>query len=344
MSDDRFIVVMGEHTFVDIEPMIKERGCELQSISLAIDKRMFNKEPCIYLAVDSSGEVQKVIFHLWHGEYAYHNTDPSRGALWDLLWNMACEFAGVPVRNHGYLAWKAGAMRERERDLSALAPTITGPEMDKKVRLNEQRDNQAYSVDQIISFFPELIKAHPEMEAEIRQAQLVGHRPSSVPEKFFRQQGTDNKAKRRLAEMDPNPRPAKAPMTDEAKKWSEHPSIIKGRSRDEVIETKYHVFMATYEVRTALANRGKFEYSKAIEKIDALQKLYERRANQALKTKLSNELTRHVAFYHEVKWPGGYPYLPEHPPLTNPNQNHPAVKLAGFRGKDKERVPGLKGV
>lgn len=86
MSDDRFIIVMGEHTFVDIEPMIKERGWELQSISLAIDKRMFNKAPCIYLAVDSSRDVQQVIFHLWHGEYAYHNTDASRGALWDLLW------------------------------------------------------------------------------------------------------------------------------------------------------------------------------------------------------------------------------------------------------------------
>lgn len=234
-------------------------------------------------------------------------------------------------------------MRAREQDLSELASTTSEVVMDKKVRLNEQRDNKHYSVDQIISFFPELIKKHPEMEAEIREAKLAGHRPSSVPEKFFRKQGTDNKARKRLADKDPNPRPAKAPMTAEAKKWSENPAIVKGRSRDGVIETKYDVFMATYEVRTALANRGKDEYCKSIETIDAIKALYEARTDQDVRKKLSNELTRHVAFYDEVKWPGGYPYLPSQPPLPNPNQNHPAVKLSGFRGKDKQQVPGLKG-
>ncbi|KAL6414438.1 hypothetical protein AUP68_00960 [Ilyonectria robusta] len=347
MSDDRFVIVMGQQPFDGLKKIVTKRGFSIHELSLKVKTTMFSEAPTIYLALDVDRNIRQVIFRLYHGEYIYYNQDEARGALWDLMWNMACEFSGVPVRNSGYFAWKAKQVVTRDANLESIASHTLGWKMDINVRQAEKRLGEYFPPDKIIRLFPDLLQAEPHLVNEIHDAPRTGKRPSYPIERYFRRKAARNRVAKRLAEESAeeaaNPRPPKKPMSEKKQAWNTSETMQKARSKDGVLEKKYNAFMETYEVRTALANRGLPAYCREIENIDDMTESYESMGNDPdLRKQLSNKLLTRVAWYDEKKWPRGLPFDEDkHPPNPLKDQKNPCVKLVGRFGQgEKQRLAG----
>ncbi|KAL2686916.1 hypothetical protein Neosp_004460 [[Neocosmospora] mangrovei] len=342
LSEDRVIAVMGQNTFVDIGNMVQARGLILRELPLDLQRRVCGKTPRIYISMppgDSS--IRQVIIHMYHGEFARHNNDVVLGAVWDLLWNMACDFAGVPIR--------AEQGRTGSRDLATIADSTDGWRMDINVREAERRNDAYFTADQIISYFPGLIREHPEIEAQIQEAVANGKRASYIPERFYREQAASRRTAKRLAENAGNERPAKVPkvkMSATLRKWIESDAMRELRGRGGVIDRKFEAFLGTYQVRTALANRGSSKYSKSLETIDRISEAYRQMGEDTKKrAAFSSMMSHHIAFYDAKKFPNGLRYRPEHgpDPFQDLEQDHPCVRLMkGFKKSDRDDVAGPK--
>ncbi|KAM4068123.1 hypothetical protein HRG_012483 [Hirsutella rhossiliensis] len=105
-----------------------QMGLTVRFLYLDVKEKMFEERPK-FNVVDGDANVRQVILQTYHGQHAFSNRSRPRGALWDLIYNAACEFACVPVVNPAYFTWGAAtsrpAPRRGSRPESAASQTLS---------------------------------------------------------------------------------------------------------------------------------------------------------------------------------------------------------------------------
>ncbi|KAJ6445483.1 hypothetical protein O9K51_00244 [Purpureocillium lavendulum] len=328
-KNDRFLVLFGEALLPDLKAMTQQRGWSLKPLELSVTIKMFGKAPRFYLAVDAQGTVRQVIFHLYHGQFVYHNSEESAGALWDLLWNAVFEFATIPVINNGYLAWAAcNPWRGKSIDLARDRERIGSHSIFQKLIATQKEQHREVSILEIQTNLPELLAKEPGLVADMEQAVAKGYTPLSAIQQHFigktMATRSQNRATKRAADPADCPSPKKTKRVDESKVVG---AMKSAEVRQGTQAKKWEALRNTYQVRQAVAARGTpqctVEQKRLLERLDRLETNFKTDPK-----KFSSDLSGLVVWYDEKKYPRGLKFLPEHGPDPFADRDHPAVALS----------------
>ncbi|KAL6354504.1 hypothetical protein LRP88_11841 [Fusarium phalaenopsidis] len=211
--------------------------------------------------MDASGQVRRVIFRSFHGQYAFWNDSLRRGALWDMIYNAACEMAGVEVQKHIFFEYRAMVTQDRaDSSLRAMVGNVPDHNMWKAL---QRRESDGVLLD------------NPPAQGNVPSTPGKGS-DSGGKHGRCSLEGT----KRRVAEAPPTKAPpAKKKLSTCQSTYlasdKHRAAIDKGNAtKKEMLESKYQAFMGSYTVRRLLANRGKGpvtpEAAKALSRIDRI--------------------------------------------------------------------------
>ncbi|KAJ4203336.1 hypothetical protein NW767_005453 [Fusarium falciforme] len=144
----------------------------------AIEEEMFGNAPHTLVAMDASGQVRRVIFRSFHGQYAFRNDSLRRGALWDMIYNAACEMAGVEVQKHTFFEYCAMVTQGRA-DSSLKAMVGNGPNhnMWKALQRRESDGVLLMTIPLLREMFPRLLAKVPTLVADMEDAVSKGYSP-----------------------------------------------------------------------------------------------------------------------------------------------------------------------
>ncbi|KAF5598417.1 hypothetical protein FPCIR_2980 [Fusarium pseudocircinatum] len=311
IKDDRLLVVVGDEIWQETKWLVKSRRWTLTYVELQVDIKMFSAKPRIYLAQDFQGRVQQVLIRIWHGQYVYHNSHEERGAIWDLMWNTACEIAGVEIKNPELLTWAATHFLRSSSQDPEVAQTRPGSyTVFMNLRRRQNAEGRLLSAEEIRQYLPALFSRFPELGDLLQQASDKGHAALSAVEQHFNQKSVQTRQDRknkREAESPAVAPPAKRVATDVKK-----------------IEAAGASAAARKTMQDAEAHRQSpdktLEQSRTLERIDRLKEFRDISGK-----KFSAELGSFVVFYHPKKYPRGLRFLPEHGADPYAGKHHPAV-------------------
>lgn len=140
----KIIIVVGSENhqsfnlLLDLEP--KSGALETLKVKLNVPFRMFGEDPYLLLVRDkSTKDIKQVVFFSFHSQYFYR---PEAGmhfrAYHDLLWNAACEMAGIEVQTSNYFLKQAEAVRHSGKK-SAVNQKATQMNLSFGLRSHEKR-------------------------------------------------------------------------------------------------------------------------------------------------------------------------------------------------------------
>lgn len=328
MRDDRFIVLVGGSTWNEFQTTIRDRDLTLKVLELqGLTGKMFDKSYRVYVGLDQQKQIQLVVTRVWHGQYAFRNSDEYRGAIWDLLWNASCDFAGVPVLDPTFFMWAAKhnmMCTSMTPGIARLRPTLYA--VYQSLNREEQRRGSAFTADQVSPYFPTLIEKFPNLTERLQEAEEKGHAPLYIIKQVYCEIGLETKKKNAAK------RAAEGPAPEEASPKKRAASKQKGAAVSATIRKdgqtlKWEALLQTHQVVQPEANRHNaqrtLEHSKALQRIDQLKELLEKGDSRRFKDCLS----KMIVGYHAEKYPRGLRSLPAHGPDPYNSQGitHPAV-------------------
>ncbi|RSM20396.1 hypothetical protein CDV31_000620 [Fusarium ambrosium] len=344
---DTSLVPLGEAQFSDTCSILQSQGFSLQHLQVHTEEEMFGKAPHIFVAMDASGRVQRVIFRSFHGQYAFRNDSPRRGAIWDIVYNAACEMAGVEIQKHTFFQFRAIVNQGRtDSTLKAMVGNVTDHNMWKALQRREGDGVLVITIPRLKELFPRLLAKVPSLVADMEDAVSRGYSPLYAITSHFSRLTVATKTKRRAAE---------APLTKEPpvkKKLSacqskhlasdkHRAAIDKGNATKKgMLESKYQAFIGSYTVRRLLSNRAKGpltpEAAKALPRIDRIIAWHDAGNGK----RLSTDLCQFVVFRSEDA-PFGLPWdMDGCGPVPSPdpylNTDHPAIMIGAKARISKE--------
>ncbi|KAF5633205.1 uncharacterized protein FTJAE_7237 [Fusarium tjaetaba] len=326
IKDDRFIFAVGKEVFAPLKQICGSLGLTLTNLDLDVQTQMWEKKPRIYIARNSAGNIEKVIFWTFHGQFSFHNKKTNVGAVWDLLYNAGYELAGVPVLNYGYFEWKAGNLDTRGlADPKSQVGKISDRDMYNTLKDKEDAEGKSCTIELVLDCFPALIQMDPELPDKIRSAvSEKGYSPIHPILLFFQAQDRPKylAAKRKNA----------APATHAPRKRRVNAGQKRGHDTKRAkLLSKYDALLNSFEARQAEAHRfdtnKSAEYARALPRLDTIKQL---RADEEWK-KLSTSLSCWATFYSEefprgLRWSlDGGPAIVQPDPFANATQ--PGVRL-----------------
>ncbi|KAF5227762.1 hypothetical protein FANTH_14687 [Fusarium anthophilum] len=333
---DRFIFAIGKEVFPSIRGICKSLGLTLEHLDLDIQTKMWEKSPRIYVARDLAGNIQKVIFWTFHGQFSFANKKANVGAVWDLLYNAGYELAGVPVLNYGYFEWKAGQTANRTwANPTSQVGKITDRDMYNTLMDKENAEQVSCSVELVLECFPALIQKDPGLVDRVKSAVSdKGYSPLYPILQFFLAQELPKivASKRRQTDLPDAPPPKRKALNDGQKRGH-----VTKRAQ---LLSKYDALINSFEARQVEAARldpnKPAKYARALPRLDEIKKAREDEDTKKLSTKLSCWAT----FFSE-EFPRGLRWsLDGGPAVTQPdpfaNTTHPGIKLldiSHFRNK-----------
>uniref|UniRef100_A0A0D2YC38 Uncharacterized protein n=1 Tax=Fusarium oxysporum (strain Fo5176) TaxID=660025 RepID=A0A0D2YC38_FUSOF len=165
-----------EETYKEQWPAIWQACIDLTKELVKDDRFIFAVGKEVFPALKGiSGNIQKVIFWTFHGQFSFANKKANVGAVWDLLYNAGYELAGVPVLNYGYFEYKAGATTRRLwANVTSQVGKITDRDMYNALMTKENAEHKICSVELVLECFPALIKKEPGLADRIKSAKR-GH-------------------------------------------------------------------------------------------------------------------------------------------------------------------------
>ncbi|EXK86199.1 hypothetical protein FOQG_09914 [Fusarium oxysporum f. sp. raphani 54005] len=336
VKDDRFIFAVGKEVFPALKGICKSLGLTLEYLELDVQTKMWEKSPRIYIARDSAGNIQKVIFWTFHGQFSFANKKANVGAVWDLLYNAGYELAGVPVLNYGYFEYKAGATTRRLwANVTSQVGKITDRDMYNALMTKENAEHKICSVELVLECFPALIKKEPGLADRIKSAvSEKGYSPLYPILQFFQTQELPKilATKRSRPSRSDSPPRKRMALNDGQKRGH-------ATKRAQLL-SKYDALLNSFEARQVEASRfdpkKPAEHARALPRLDEIKQL---RADEDFK-RLSTKLSFWVTFFSE-EYPRGLRWsLDGGPAITQPdpfaNTTHPGIKLLDisyFRNK-----------
>lgn len=140
----KIMIVVGSENhqsfdlLLDLEP--KSGALEISKVKLNVPFRMFGEDPYLLLVREkSTKDIKQLVFFSFHSQYFYR---PEAGmhfrAYHDLLWNAACEMAGIEVQTSNYFIKQAEAVRHSGRN-SAVKQKATQMHLSFELRSHEKR-------------------------------------------------------------------------------------------------------------------------------------------------------------------------------------------------------------
>ncbi|KAF5567335.1 hypothetical protein FPHYL_3373 [Fusarium phyllophilum] len=336
VKDDRFIFAVGKEVFSTLKGICESLGLTLGYLELDVQTKMWEKSPRIYVARDSAGNIQKVIFWTFHGQYSFANKKANVGAVWDLLYNAGYELAGVPVLNYGYFEWKAGQTANRTwANPTSQVGKITDRDMYNTLMDKENAEHKICSIELVLECFPALIEKDPGLVDRIKSAvSEKGYSPLYPILQFFQAQ----ELPKILATKRSRPAPPESPPR-------KRQALNDGQKRGHATKraqllSKYDALLNSFEARQVEASRfdpnKPAEHARALPRLDEIKQL---RADEDTK-RLSTKLSFWVTFYSEeyprgLRWSlDGGPAIAQPDPFAN--TTHPGIKLLDtsyFRNK-----------
>ncbi|KAF4991708.1 hypothetical protein FGRMN_7653 [Fusarium graminum] len=329
MESDRFIFAIGKEVFPELIKMMTSQGLTLTFLELAIETKMWEKTPRIWIARDSNLRIRKVIFWTFHGQFSFANKRGDIGAVWDLLYNTGYELAGVPVLNHGYFEWKAGATATRVLDNpTSQVGKITDRDMYNTLMSKEAEEKVACTVELVLQCFPALIAKDPGLVERIKSAvDEKGYSPLHPILQFFQSQELPKIMATKAAKKRDGP--ALAP---EPKRRALNDGQKRGHATKRAqLLSKYNALMQSYEVRQAEAVRfdanKPSKYARALPRIDSMKATYNEENFRLLSTKLSTWVTFYSSEYPRgLRWSlDGGPAIAQPDPYAN--QIQPGIRI-----------------
>ncbi|KAL2683116.1 hypothetical protein Neosp_007582 [[Neocosmospora] mangrovei] len=298
VSDDRLLVVTGDEIWQEAKWLVTSRGLSLTYLELQVDLKMFGTKPRIYLAQDSDKKIQQVIIRIWHGQYIYHNSNEPRGAMWDLMWNVACNIADVEIKSPVLLTWAATHfLRSTSQDPSVALSRPGSYTVLQTLMRRQEKEKKPVTLDEVHQYFPNLFLRHPELVDALKR-QEEGAIPPPPPKRV----ATDAK------KIDAAEQSALVRKSDQQRKWE--------------------ALQNCHQVRQAEANRQNPEktmgHTRTLERMDRMKAMLEAGESK----KFSAELAGWAIFYNAKKFPRGLPYRPEHGIDTYIDEDHPAVLIS----------------
>ncbi|KJZ77756.1 hypothetical protein HIM_02933 [Hirsutella minnesotensis 3608] len=248
----------------------------------------------IAIAQDASREIRQVIFASYHGQCAFSNSQRTRGALWDLVYNSASEFAGVHVICAEYFTWRSiYATATDEVGLRKLVGRKWPHLLLADVRKTEQQRGQVFPAQTIVELFPSYVSENPELKEKVFENERKGLTPSTAIRKFMDDKVTETKrqgfAKRKaeeIADENPSPSEPKKALTAKQKAYFASERSIQGRARGNAKRQapaleKYLALKNTQQVQHALANRygpaATTDVKRILDRFDQTTEPYEHR-------------------------------------------------------------------
>ncbi|KAM0213510.1 hypothetical protein ACHAPA_003818 [Fusarium lateritium] len=338
IENDRFIFVIGKESFAEVKKMLTSQRLTLTFLELAVETKMWEKAPRIYVARDSTFKIRKLIFWTFHGQFSFSNKLTKVGAVWDLLYNAGYELAGVPVLNHGYFEWKAGATAARVwNNPTSQVGMITDRDMYNTLMGKEAAEGRVCSVELVLQCFPALTEQDPELVERIKSAaEEKGYSPLYPILQFFQRQEVPKIMATKAAKKRDGP--ALAP---EPKRRALNDGQKRGHTTKRAqLQSKYDALIQSYEVRQVEATRldpnKPAKYARALPRLDPIKQARADGDFKALSTKLSTWVTFYCSEYPRgLRWSlDGGPAIVQPDPYAN--QAQPGIRLletSYFRNK-----------
>ncbi|KAL6411288.1 uncharacterized protein AUP68_04991 [Ilyonectria robusta] len=326
----------------------------MEKVPIKVDFTMYGKEPGLYVATSrQTGAVKLVIFSAYHGEYMFRAKQIQRGAIQDLLWNVACEVAGVHIRNPTYFLFR---IRRNRGNCPDDERCRRGQISNLEILINlkaEIKNGLRTSISrlEVEDLFFDLLAVQPQLATEMDEAEAKGFSVLSPLTKFYYDSGEAGRAKKRAEKhriafpdedpdaYQPNAKRSKRPAvlknsinnggfyTKKTENWKRSEAgnrAAAGQKKGQEttgarMNLKYEAFINSNQVRRLEARRkipGALTEKEKLA-LPRLKKVKEHFANEAghqNRSQLSNWLGNYAVWYDSVKYPGGVRYLPEHGP------------------------------
>ncbi|KAI8655664.1 hypothetical protein NCS55_01219100 [Fusarium keratoplasticum] len=258
---------------------------------------MFGNAPHTLVAMDASDQVRRVIFRSFHGQYSFRNDSLRRGALWDMIYNAACEMAGVEVQKHTFFEYRAMVTQDRaDSSLRAMVGNVPDHNMWEALQRRESDGVLLMTIPLLKEMFPRLLAKVPTLVANMEDAVSKGYNSLYAITSHFSGLTVATKTKRRAAEAPPTKvPPAKKKLSTCQSTYLQsdkhRAALDKGNAIQKgKLESKYQAFMGSYTVRRLLANRGKGpvtpEAAKALPRIDRIVSWHDAGEGRRLSTDL----------------------------------------------------------
>lgn len=323
------MVVTGDEIWQEAKWLVTSRGLSLTYVELQADLKMFGTKPRIYLAQDSDKKIQQVIIRIWHGQYIYHNSNEPRGAMWDLMWNVACNIADVEIKSPALLTWAATHfLRSTSQDPNVALSRPGSYTVLQTLMRRQEKEKKPVTLDEVHQYFPNLFLRHPELVDAVKQAADKGYAPLSAIQQHFNKKSIKTRQQRQLKRQEEGvipPPPPKRVATD-AKKIDAAEKSALVRKSDQ--QRKWEALQNCHQIRQAEANRHNPEktmgHTRTLERMDRMKTMLEAGESK----KFSAELASWAIFYNAKKFPRGLPYRPEHGIDLYIDEDHPAVLIS----------------
>ncbi|KAI8713099.1 hypothetical protein NCS52_01253200 [Fusarium sp. LHS14.1] len=132
---------------------------------------MFGKAPQLLIAMEASRQVT-------HGQYAFRNDSLRRGALWDMIYNAACEMAGVEIHKHTFFEYRAMVTQDRTHSsLKAMVGQVTDHGMWKALQRRESDGVVLMTTPLLKELFLRLLAKVPTLIADMEEVVSKGTAP-----------------------------------------------------------------------------------------------------------------------------------------------------------------------
>lgn len=357
--DVPFVLVLGKTPFEDLQLAAMRRGWRIRplDINLQTQHLMFQSPLRLYLAVDADDQVRQVILRCFHSEYAFKTARTLHGSMMDFMWNLACEFAGVTVKNPRYFSFRVSVNNGKVFDPSRPEVKADSGFRLRELWKREQASDRAITMEEVEIYFQSKLDAVPELRKRIEECAQRGESLLTPIEQIRREKGAatlrerNRKRKELLPEPTPGPKRLKNTNNDGGQatkatdKWqasAKGQAALDGQKKGQKtcadrLDAKYHAFMNIYQVRqleiARATNTLTGEQRQALTRVNTVKKLWDEQNRK----ELTNVLTRHVVFYDPVKYPRGVRYDGDKGPAqvgADPyaDEDHPAcVILKGSR-------------
>lgn len=366
-STNRIVVTAGQHALNGMLHINRLRGWSIVKLSTNIKCTILGSLPRVYAALDESRQIQQLIVPVYHGQYVQHNWDSIRASAWDILFNTACEWAGVNIKHETYFTtttiYNEAQSPETTNSLSTFKTEINSGESfpclaninakDAKSNLVENRlkrvpattkfillrkyeymTDNVFSPEEIINYMPSLFTADniAEMNEYIEQR---GYSALQYVSDKLIKTGEETKKRKREDDIRQGLIVPKKVKEVEVNKISGSGSNQATHQQSRIY--KWNSIINAPAVQLALSQRHNKQKSATmttmLKRIDMMQQLADKpedRCNgsqRANSQALSSAMARFVTFYDKEKFPNGWKYLPEHGENALPIESHPAVRL-----------------
>ncbi|KJZ75250.1 hypothetical protein HIM_05444 [Hirsutella minnesotensis 3608] len=347
-SNDKLVVAMGIPAFKELVKMAERRGWSVKKGLLATRVKFFEGQGHFAMARDSKGQIQQVILRSCHGQTAFHNVDIEKGAVWDLLYNAACDFAGVPIKNLEYFAWRSTNVRPPEQptldELRKRVGITNYFELHRQLADWEKTNKIVIQWDDIEEFFAAELRDKPRLREIADLFREKNYSPLDAIRHYTQMKGNStreaNSAKRKAEEALEHPEPSKKRGAAQRNTyWG--PGVAAW--------DKVTAVMASQQVQYVLARREDMTALKpgerrAIRKIDQLRECHADPDGQTPGYLTRNQVRMEVILDFQIQfysktYQGGFPYQPGQPGFPWPADDpHPAMMLCETEGVSGEGI------